>query len=122
MEPIEIDHDGSWAPQACTLPTSERPLRAAEFDQLFTEAMRGVERIGPTRLRLDLHAIPQVAGRAAALAATETQCCSFFTFVLTATGGSLTLEVGVPAAHAGVLDALADRAAAAASQAAARGT
>jgi hypothetical protein len=25
-----------WAPDACTLPTAERPLRVAEFDDLFT--------------------------------------------------------------------------------------
>jgi hypothetical protein len=41
-------------------------------------------------------------------------CCSFFTFALTAASGRLTLEVTVPAPQAGVLDALADRAAAAA--------
>ncbi len=109
------DNDGlDWAPQACTLPTSRRPLRAAEFGGLFTDAVRGLERVAPTRLRLDLEASPQVAGRAAELAAAETQCCSFFTFTLTATGGSLVLEIAVPAPHAAVLDALADRAAVAA--------
>jgi hypothetical protein len=109
----EIDDDGPWASLACTLPTAERPLRAAEFDQLLAEGVRGADRGGPGRLRLELHASPQAAGRAAELAAAETACCSFFTFILTATGGRLTLEVAVPAAHTGALDALADRAAAA---------
>jgi hypothetical protein len=105
----------AWVPQACTLPTSQLPLRVAEFDGLFTDAVRGIERIGPTRLRLELEASPQVAGRAAKLVAAETECCSFFTFTLTATGGALALEVSVPEPQIGVLDGLADRAAAAAS-------
>jgi hypothetical protein len=25
-----------WVPEACTLPTAERPVRRAEFDNLFT--------------------------------------------------------------------------------------
>jgi hypothetical protein len=100
----------SWAPQACTLPTSERPLRAAEFDGFFSEAVLGVERAEPGRLRLELRASPQVAGRAAELMAAETACCSFFAFTLTATNGRLTLDIAVPAAHVGVLEALADRA------------
>jgi len=110
----ENDPGPGWAPQACTLPTAQRPLRAAEFGGLFTEAVRGIERVGPTRLRLELQASPQVAGHAAELAAAETECCSFFTFTLTATGGGLSLEVSVPAAYVGVLDGLADQAAAAA--------
>lgn len=108
----DIGQQDPWAPSACTLPTSERPLRVAEFDGLFSEAALGVERVGPGRLRLELRASPQVAGRAAELVAAETACCSFFTFMLTATNGRLVLEVTVPAAHVGVLDALADRAAA----------
>jgi hypothetical protein len=103
----------AWAPQACTLPTTERPLRVAEFDALFAEAVRDIERIEPGRLRLGLAADPQVAGRAAELAAVETGCCSFFTFTLTATGGGLSLEVTVPGQYVEVLDALAERAAAA---------
>jgi hypothetical protein len=102
--------EGTWAPEACTLPTSERPLRAAEFEGLFADAVLGGERIEPGRLRLELRATPEVAGRTAQLVATETACCSFFTFTMTATAGRLTLEVTVPPAQVGVLDALADRA------------
>lgn len=29
-------------PAACTLPTAERPLRLAEFEELFATAVRGV--------------------------------------------------------------------------------
>jgi hypothetical protein len=110
MEPRDLGDQKPWAPQACTLPTAERPLRAAEFDGLFGEAVTGVERVGPGRLRLALRASPQVAGRAAELVTAETACCSFFTFTLTATGGRLVLDVDVPAAYIDVLDALAARA------------
>jgi hypothetical protein len=112
MGSIETDTGGVWLPDACTLPTARRPLRVAAFDELFTEAVRGIERPGPGRLRLDLRAGPQIAGRAAELAAAETDCCSFFTFTLTVTGGSLVVEVAVPESRMAVLDALAARVAA----------
>jgi hypothetical protein len=105
---------GSWAPDACTLPTAERPVRAADFDAAFAATVREVDRIGPTQLRLDLEPSPQAAARMAELAAAETGCCSFFTFALTATGGALTMDITVPQQYAPVLAALADRAGAAA--------
>jgi hypothetical protein len=101
------------APDACTLPTAERPLRAADFAALFKDAVH-VERPEPTRLHLDLRPGAEVAARAAGLAAAETECCSFFTFALTATGGALSLDVTVPAAPTAILDALAGLNAAAA--------
>jgi hypothetical protein len=73
MEPVM---DGTWVPDACTLPTVEA----------------------------------QVAARAADLTVRETQCCSFFGFTLTATGGGLTLDVTAPPEQIAVLDALVDRA------------
>jgi hypothetical protein len=105
---------GGWAPDACTLPTAERPLRAADFAAVFAATVRGLDRVGATRLHLDLVASPQAAARTAELAAAETNCCSFFTFALTAAAGTLTLDITVPQQYAPVLDALADRAAAAA--------
>ena len=114
MEFSETDPAGSWAPEACTLTVAERPRRAAEFDGLFAAAVRGIERAGPARLRLDLEPGPQTAARAAELAVAETGCCSFFTFTLTVAAGRLVLDITVPAAHTGTLDLLAARAAAAA--------
>ena len=114
MEQIKPGGSGTWIPQACTLPISEQPLRVAEFDRLFAEVVQGVERTAPTRLHLDLRPDPKIAGRAAELMAAETSCCSFFTFILTVTGGSLGLDVAVPPAHVAVLDALTHRASAAA--------
>lgn len=109
MEYSETSLYGAWAPDACALPMSERPLRAAEFDRLFADVVQGIERAEPTRLHLDLRPSPQAAARTAALAARETNCCSFFTFTLTATGGALALDITVPAPYVAVLDALADR-------------
>lgn len=99
----------TWAPDACTLPTAEQPLREAEFDDLFAEAAGHVERAGPDRLSVELEPTPEVAARAADLLTRETRCCSFFTFTLTATGGALRLDVSVPPAQTGVLDAIAAR-------------
>lgn len=101
-----------WVPQACTLPTVEQPLRLAEFDELFTAALRVQRRTAPTRLRWTLD--PAAEDRAWDLTARERQCCSFFTFTFTPASDGLHLEVEVPAAHVEVLDALAARAAAAA--------
>lgn len=105
--------DAEWVPQSCTLPTAEQPLRVAEFDALFAEAVTGVERVAAGRVRFGLRAEPGVAERVAKLAAAETSCCSFFTFTLTASGGALSLGVEVTQPHIGVLDALAARASAA---------
>jgi hypothetical protein len=96
--------------ESCTLPTAEQPLRLAEFDELFATAVRGVDRTDPARVRLELRPDPAVAARAADLAVRETQCCSFFTFTLAATGGRLSLEVTAPAEYAQVIEALATRA------------
>jgi hypothetical protein len=99
-----------WTPDACTLPTAERPLRVAEFDTLFA-AVRSLERPDPTRLRLILADAPGRAELVRDLAARESACCSFFTFRLTA-GDPLRLDISVPPAHVAVLAALATRAAA----------
>jgi hypothetical protein len=99
-----------FAPADCTLPTAERPLRAAQFRDLFDDAVIGAERLDDTRLQLRLRRDREIAARAAALAAAETDCCSFFVFALTITGESLLLDVTVPAARADILDALAAQA------------
>ena len=114
MELSETGAAATWAPEACTLPASERPQRAAEFDALFAAAVRSIERDGPARLRLDLQPGPQTAARAAELATAETGCCSFFTFTITVAAGRLLMDITVPAQYAGTLDLLAGHAAAAA--------
>jgi hypothetical protein len=106
----------AWVPQSCTLPSVEQPLRIAEFDGLFASSLRDVQRLAATRLRLMLD--PGAEAVARDLTARESECCSFFTFIVTPVGGELHVDVEVPAAHVAVLDALATRAAAQAASAA----
>jgi hypothetical protein len=107
----------SWvAPDACTLPMVEQPMRVAEFDTLFSTDVVAVERISSTRLRMILEGQTDLATRTRDLAERETACCSFFTFDVSELAGSsadvvrLQLDIGVPQARADVLDALAQRA------------
>jgi hypothetical protein len=108
---MSTETQSDWAPQACTLPTEERPLRAAGFDDLFATSVRGLDRRQPTELRMDLDPAPEVAAQAASLVMKETGCCSFFSFSLVATGGQLRLDITVPETQVSVLDALRSRAA-----------
>jgi hypothetical protein len=101
-----------WVPEACSLPTVEQPLRRAEFDVLFAEDVTAVEQVGTERVRFELRAHPEAAARAAGLAVKETGCCSFFTFDFSISEGTVSMTVSTPAAHAAVLAALRDRAAA----------
>ena len=96
--------------QACTLPTADRPLRIAEFDQLFSTALTAQTRPSPEVLRWSLD--PRAEAVARDLAARETQCCSFFAFTFASEGETLQMDVRVPAVQTEVLDALAARAAA----------
>jgi hypothetical protein len=101
--------DPSWVRDACTLPTVEQPLRLKEFDEVFLDAVTAVHRIDAHRAELVLRPEPAVAARAADLVVRETQCCSFFGFTLSATGGALTLRISTPAEQVDVLDALVER-------------
>ena len=101
-------------PDACTLPTAERPVRLAEFDDLFATAVRGVEQVTATHARLRLTGPPGLAATVRDLTARETACCSFFIFTLTAgparDGSALILDIEVPAQRADVLASLTERA------------
>ena len=99
-----------WVPEACTLPTVERPLRREEFDGLFASALTAQERPSPTVLRWTLD--PTVEPTVRELTQREIACCSFFSFDFTVAGDSLRVDVLVPPAQIKVLDALAARAAA----------
>src|SRR5689334_3871588 len=94
----------AWVPDACTLPTAERPLRVAEFDELFGTSLRSRNRISPTRLQLVLD--PTAEQSARDLCARESECCSFFTFTFGADGRGVLLDVEVPLTQAAVLDAV----------------
>lgn len=102
----------AWVPaEVCTLPTADQPLRLAEFDDLFSRALRAVERPSPTWLRLRLADDEGFEHQARELAARETDCCDFFDFAIHRAADETVLDVHVPAARAGVLDGLAEQAA-----------
>jgi hypothetical protein len=107
---MAVESGAEWVPTSCSLPTAERPLRAAEFDRLFSESVIGFERVDATRLRLGLD--PHAEGVARSLADRESGCCSIFDFTFDASQSSVTMSVVVPESHADVLDALARRVAA----------
>lgn len=92
-----------WVPAACTLPTAERPMRVAEFDELFAQ-VRDVSRPQPTQLSLTLPSDAEETARD--LSARESQCCSFFTFEFEPEGESVVMRIGVPTENVDVLDAL----------------
>jgi len=99
-----------WVPEACTLPTAERPVRRAEFDNLFT-AVASVIRHDPRHARFAFAATSDdFANRVRDLAARESECCSFFGFTVSSATDGVLLDVTVPDAHVGVLDALVARA------------
>jgi hypothetical protein len=95
-------------PGSCTLPMAERPLRLAEFDDLFGTYLRGQQRLSPVLLRLLLDPAAEEAARD--LTGRESACCSFFSFVFSPADGAVQLDVGVPATRVRVLDVLAARA------------
>lgn len=64
----------------------------------------------PLQIRLELRPDAEVAARAASLAAKETGCCSFFTFGITITDGTVTMTVSTWQEHRTVLTALRARA------------
>ena len=101
-------------PGACSLPTAERPLRSAEFDDLFATAVRGVQPVTPTHARLHLTGATGLAATVRDLTARETECCSFFTFEITpesvTDGESLILDIEVTAPYIDILDALTTKA------------
>src|ERR687897_3111551 len=98
--------DLGWADvAACSLPTSERPLRLAEFDDLFATSLRSVERTSDTAVRLILGGDADLAERTQTLADAESTCCSFFTFGVTPLEDMrVGFDVVVPAAYVDVLD------------------
>ncbi|GAA1370021.1 hypothetical protein [Catellatospora chokoriensis] len=103
--------DPVWVPNACTLPTAQQPLRLAEFDALFTAAVRAAERLDQTHLRLTMAGGADLEATVRDLAASESDCCSFFAFTTAAAApGQVTLDIEAPPAHADVLAALAERA------------
>ncbi|MFF8981620.1 hypothetical protein ACF08A_33185 [Streptomyces cellulosae] len=103
----------TWVPQSCTLPTTEQPLRVAEFDALFAERLAGASRPDRLRLELVLSGGEGVEETVRDLVARESGCCSFFSFTVHPGSQEIRVDVAVDGAHEAVLDALEERATAA---------
>ena len=97
-------------PQACTLPTVERPGRLAELDELLADSVRCVERNTDTHLTVRLRNHEGLDALVRDLVARESGCCSFFDFAVTEDADDLVLGIGVPTRHASILDSLQSRA------------
>jgi hypothetical protein len=108
-----------WATvDACTLPTGERPLRLAEFDDLFATILQSIERSDNAHARLLLAGDEALVERTQRLAQAENSGCSLFTFAVSALeGGLVAFDVEAPPAYADVLAGLVARAEAALRQA-----
>lgn len=104
---MRIQADAGEIPASCSLPTSEQPLRVAEFDRLFAESLRRFTRVNATALDLVLASEAETAARE--LAERETRCCSFFDFQFASTGPEVVMSIAVPESHTDVLDAMTDR-------------
>jgi hypothetical protein len=98
--------EDSWPP---TPARCQPPLRVAEFDALFAESVRGVERGGES-VRLHLAGAAGLGDTVRDLAQRETACCSFFTFAIAGSDDELTFDISVPVEYRDILSALADRA------------
>ncbi|HEX2307523.1 MAG TPA: MerR family transcriptional regulator [Jatrophihabitantaceae bacterium] len=97
-----------WVPDTCTLPTAERPVRVAEFDNLFKTALSHPRRVGPTELQLGIQ--PAAEASVADLIGRESGCCPFFTFDMRRRADRVELRIRVPAGRAAVLDVFEQRA------------
>jgi hypothetical protein len=95
--------DNDWAPDACTLPTAQRPVRLAEFDDLFA-SVRELRRSRPALLDLVIPSAAETAARD--LAERESACCSFFGFDFLREGERVVMRIGVPPEYIDVLDAV----------------
>ncbi|MEG9227334.1 hypothetical protein [Aeromicrobium sp. Sec7.5] len=118
MTVIPLSDVSVWVPDACTLPPAEQPLRVAEFDALFADALVEVRRCVArgTRATLLLEGPSDLASHVQRLVETESGCCSFFAFETVELAHPdpvrcfVELTVSVPLAHSSVFDGLVSRA------------
>jgi DNA-binding transcriptional MerR regulator len=82
-------------PRACTLSGDGQAARFAEWAKLLAHATGRADADGGADITFP--ADPDLAGRLAALAAREQECCAFFAFTLDMTAaGNITLRVRAP--------------------------
>jgi hypothetical protein len=100
----------------CTLPTAAQPMRLIEWDELFHRQVDAPNLIGPHRVEFTFASAEGLYAEVSDLIARESECCSFFDFVLerraeyAGNEDRLVLQVGVPASRDHVLRAFRERA------------
>ena len=82
---------------------TQRPLRIAEFDNLFAAVQRSIR---PEPTGLDLVLPRSAEAKARELGDQESLCCSFFSFEFELTATQVFMHIRVPQAQIGVLDAI----------------
>ena len=83
------------APDACTLPTVERPLRVREFTELFKDSLVGIRGATSAGTGAVLTFRSGQFERVAELARRELSCCSFFEFQTTEDENGVQLSIDV---------------------------
>ena len=100
----------------CTLPTAAQPMRLLQFDELFRRQAHPPRWIGPHQVEFTFADTEGLYAEVSDLVARESECCSFFDFVLerraehAGNEDRLVLQVGVPASRDHVLRAFRERA------------
>jgi hypothetical protein len=103
--PVHSPAPAPDGPIACTLPVNEYATRLREFRQSLFSHLVGMERPGPTRLRMilsgdtDPEAVRELLVR-------EQGCCAFLSFTITPDRGRLLADLEVPAEAAPALDGM----------------
>jgi hypothetical protein len=96
----------------CTLPTPARPLRVAEFEELFTDQIAGPRWLDTYLVEFTFDDSDDRYDQVNDLVTREMSCCPFFDFSITKEPRVATqqpvvmLRVGVPASRHDVLEAL----------------
>ncbi|SNQ52112.1 Transcriptional regulator, MerR family (fragment) [Frankia canadensis] len=101
VRPAADEQAGRDAPVACTLHGDEQAECAGQWRELLGQAVSREEIADG--LRLTFPSGPGLAGRLAALAAAEQDCCAFFAFGFELAANALVLTVRAPQSAAVLL-------------------
>jgi hypothetical protein len=90
-------------PIACSLDGPGMADRLAEFRELFADGLVGRDRTAEG-IRFRFRATDAIESRVRDLARRENECCPFFRFTITVTGGEVWWDASVPDDARAVLD------------------
>ena len=101
-EPIPLRIE---APIACSLDGPGMADRIAEFRELFADGLVGRDRTAEG-IRFRFRATAAMESRIRDMARRENECCPFFTFNITVTGGEVLWDASAPDDARPILDNL----------------